>query len=108
MFARTWEDLVRIYSDLTVDPITGDQGIIIREFLDLEVVEEGVSQPFFNEWRFFFYKGQMLSNGFYWTCSEKMGQMNDAGLKFAQRVANVVKDKVPFVCIDIARLNNGE
>jgi hypothetical protein len=67
-------DIVRIYSDLSVDPIIGDQGIIIREFMDLEVVEEGVSQPFFNEWRFFFYEDQMLSNGFYWTCSEKMGQ----------------------------------
>jgi hypothetical protein len=108
MFAKDWGELVRIYSDLVIDPVIGEQGIIIRQFLDLEVVEQGVSQPFFNEWRFFFYQGQELSRGFYWVCSETKGQIDETGVKLAHKIAEMVKDYIPFVVIDIARLKNGE
>lgn len=108
MFAKTWDDLVRIYLDLSVDPLIGSQGIIIRKFLDLEIIEEGVSQPFFNEWRFFFYKGRFLSKGFYWTCSNEIGEIDQPGMEFAQMIADKVKTKTNFVVIDIAKTNSGE
>jgi hypothetical protein len=108
MFAQTWEDLIRLYSDMVIDPIIGEQGIIIRKMLDLEVIEEGVSQPFFNEWRFFFYKGIELSRGFYWVCSEAKGELDQKGIDLANRIANKVKDNVPFVVIDIAKEKSGE
>jgi hypothetical protein len=108
MFAADWESLVKIYSDLAVDPIIGEQGIIIRKFLELELVEEGISQPFFNEWRFFFFKENLLSRGFYWTCSEKIGSLDLNGIELARNISHIVKDKISFFVIDIARTISGE
>lgn len=108
MFAEKWEDLVRIYLDLSIDPMLAEQGIVIRKFLDFEIVEYGLSQPFFNEWRFFFYNGNLLSYGFYWSNSEIIGTINQEGVDFAKKIAKICCSKIPFVVIDIGRLKTGE
>jgi len=108
MKAETWEDLVRIYIELSNDPLLGQQGIVIRKFLDFEIVEEGISQPFFNEWRFFVYKGEILSYGWYWSSAEKVGTLDAAGIALVLKIAKIIRDKVPFAVIDIGKLATGE
>lgn len=107
MCAKDWNGLVDLYGRLSNDHLLGPQGLVVRKFLDLELVEEGLTNPMFNEWRFFFYEGKLLSYGYYWSCGEKMGEIDLAGLDFAQKVADIVKDRVPFVVIDIARHQDG-
>jgi hypothetical protein len=108
MYAETWEDLMEVHRELSNDALIGDQGVIIRKFEKLKVVSESIAgPPFTNEWRFFYYKGQLLSFGYYWSSSEVEGVIDSQGLGLAQKVADIVKESVPFVVIDVAQKLDG-
>lgn len=109
MFAPTYTDAARISFELMKDSLIATQGLVYRKYLPLKVLETGISgTPFSNEWRFFFYKKQLLSHGFYWTSSDKRGEMNEAGLKVAQEAAEIVSEQVDFFVVDIAEDINGK
>ena len=109
MFAPDYLAAVRISSELSKDPLIGPQGLVFRRFLPLKVLEVGISgTPFSNEWRFFFYKTNLLSHGFYWSSSEMRGEMNAAGLSLAQEAASIISERVDFFVLDIAEDVNGK
>lgn len=109
MFAETKRKAVEIACDLQADSLIGEQDIIVRQYVPLEKVDEGINGlPMSNEWRFFFYKKKMLSHGFYWVNTDKRGSMDFGGLVFAQGIANIVSEKVNFFVIDIAKTQEGK
>ena len=109
MYAADWTDAGKIHSELMQDPLIGEQGVLIRKFEKLKILEVGINgMPMANEWRFFFYRDQLLTNGFYWTISEKQGEMNNAGMEFAYRMADILKERTNFFVIDIAEKESGE
>jgi hypothetical protein len=110
MFAATKADALSVASDLLSDGQICDQGIIYRKFVPLKVFEVGINDlPFSNEWRFFFYKNNLLSSGYYWSTAEHIPEKADkACIDFAQQVASVVKDHVNFFVLDIAETLDGQ
>lgn len=116
MFAKDFNSAVRIGSELLTDSMIAEQGILVREFVPLEIFETGVTgMPMANEWRLFFYKDKRLADGFYWSILEDMSPVDAAraefeltGRPFAQQCANIISKKANFFAIDIARTKSGE
>lgn len=112
MYAESKKDVWKIVSDLNSDITISDQGIIVRKYVPLKLLEVGINgMPFTNEWRFFYYKQHRLSYGFYWDglcdCPEK-AEMTEEGLSKADEVAMICKDYTNFVVIDIAQTAQGD
>lgn len=109
MFAENRQRVVDLWIDLSNDPLVGEQGLICREFADLEIVEEGITgMPMANEWRFFFYKENILCHEFYWTVAEKRPEsIGIDGILFAQQVAKRIAPHVNFFVVDVARKKDG-
>jgi len=109
MFAKGYKRVVDVYHELMDDPMISSQGIIVRDFVPLENLEISISGlPFSNEHRFFFYKKTMLTNFFYWSNSEKVGLLDDEGMSFAKKIADIISDHVDFFVIDIAKTQAGD
>lgn len=116
MFANNFKEAVHIYSELMNDSFIGSQGVIVRAYHPLETFEIGINDiPMTNEWRLFFYKNRLLSFGYYWSMIDDLSYIEKAkadfmekGLPFAQQVANIIKEKVNFFVIDIAKTQEGD
>ena len=108
MFAPSMSDATRIYCELKNDYMLGAQDIIIRKYESLKKLGEGINgMPFVNEWRFFFYKEELLSHGFYWSIADVVGEMNSAGLLFAKKIARIIAQKTNYFVLDIAQKEDG-
>lgn len=110
MFAENREIAIDIACELRGDSMIGQQEIIFRKYEPLVTYEVGLNGlPFTNEWRFFYYKGELLSRGYYWSNADEpeLGSINEAGVKFAQEIANIAKDYVNFLVVDIAEKQSG-
>lgn len=115
MYAETWDDVTRVWGELSNDGLIGYQDIIIRKYIPLVTFEVGVNgMRFTNEWRLFFCNGKLMSYGYYW--SEMVDKVLDAevklnfiktGIPFAKKVVNKIVDKVSFIAIDIAEKEEG-
>lgn len=110
MRAKTREELKEVSMRLSDDLFIFDQGLVIREYVELEKVdEEGINGlPITNEWRFFFCYGELVDYGFYWPYSEEIPEICQEGIKFAQSQADLISDRVNFFVIDIAKKKDGE
>ena len=109
MFAENRQRAIEIACDLKTDSLIYLQDIIVRDFVKLNVLEEGIEGlPFSNEWRFFCFKDKILSYGFYWTISEKKGTIDALGVNLVETVIKRVKDKVNFFVVDIAQKADGD
>lgn len=108
--------LERLYDD----PLIADQGVVIREYIPLRQIEEGINGlPVTNEWRLFFYGETLLSAGYYWAQAEDAVAMNaaglaEAGMEVAREAASIITRKWegrghrPFVVIDVGETEEGE
>lgn len=109
MFAKDKDDAIRIMIELTKDPLIGPQGIVFRRYIPLVTYELGIKDlPFTNEWRFFFYKGEVISYAYYWSTAINIERtLSYEGLAFAKQVAAIAKEHCPFFVIDIAETTAG-
>ena len=111
MFAPTKRDALIIGCDLMNDPAIAEQGIIYRKYVPLETYEVGLNGlPFTNEWRYFFYKGNYLSHGYYWSNAEIIPCNTSVSINIdvlAHHVAQIIKNDISFVCIDVAMTVEG-
>lgn len=111
MFAPTRRDAIEIATELMQDPLLQQQGIIVREYVPLELIEEGLNgQPFVNEHRFFFANGDLVACGFYWSqCSRYIDTPPDC-IEFAKMIAKIlsIPDVPRFYVIDVAKTAAGE
>lgn len=113
MFAPDKKAAVEIYCRLMDDYMIGTQGVIIRQYVPLKKLgQDPISGvPWSNEWRFFYYKGQLVSYGYYWASAEgevcARAQMTAEGLEFAAKVAAVAAEHVDFYVLDVAEKEEG-
>ena len=110
MFAKDKRQAIEISCELRKDALSllHQQDIIFREFVKLNILEEGIhGLPFANEWRFFCYKDKILSYGFYWTISEKIGVLHQEGIDLVEEVMKRVEGKVNFFVVDVAEKEDG-
>ena len=108
MFAKDKQRALEIAHELSKDSLLHYQDIIIRDFVPLNVLEEGINGlPFSNEWRFFCYKEHILSYGFYWSISEEIGVLAQEGIDLVKKVMKRVKGKVNFFVVDVAEKEDG-
>lgn len=108
MFAPTWEDALRITTELGQDGLIGPQGLVYREFTPLRVLEVGLNDlPFANEWRFFFWGRHNLTYGFYWTATDARAAITEQGVRVAMEAAERVAEHAQFFVIDVAETADG-
>lgn len=113
MFAKDKRTAILIAHELRNDGLLCDQEIIYREYVPLKTFEVNPwnKMPWSNEWRFFFYRGKMLTHGYYWSDREEESfadvKMTQEGLDFAQKVADKVGDEADFYVLDIAEKEAG-
>lgn len=114
MVAMNCREAVDLHRELSNDPTIGPQGIIVREMLNLRILEPSVAgPPFANEWRCFFYKGRSVADGYYWSgASEGTSEIGRPafealGRPFAQWAADILKERTNFFAVDVAELADG-
>lgn len=108
MYATNKQRAIQVACDLQRDALLQNQDIIVRDYANLKILEKGVTgTPVTNEWRFFCLGSKILSEGFYWSCSEKKGKLNEAGIAVVQEVQKRVSAYTNFFVVDIAQLENG-
>lgn len=117
MFAKRKEDVTKIISILSGDSIIKNQDIVVREYVPLKRLDEGLNDlPITNEWRTFWIvigqKPIMLSKGFYWQAShpeaEAEAEWNGDAFLLAEEGAKRIAERVNFFSIDLAQKDNGE
>lgn len=109
--AKTKNDIGGIVSRLREDLFLEGQDIAIREFVPLKVLEEGISGlPMANEYRFFFFKGYLIAEGFYWSIINEMPDILPpvAAYDIAVDASEILKDKVNAYVIDVAEKVDGK
>lgn len=114
MYAPDRGTALEIMRELWHDPMIGPQGIVFRKYHPLKTFEVGVNDmPMTNEWRCFFYKGQLVDFGYYWASIDDLSIVDDSsfrnsGLKLAQDAADILKDNLYFFAVDVAEDINGK
>ena len=111
MYAKNRQDALKVASELHNDYFIGYQNLIYRKYEPLKTFEIGINDiRFTNEWRFFFYRDQEISRGYYWSTADEpeLGYINQNGIDFAQKCAKICSDFVDFFALDIAEKENGE
>jgi hypothetical protein len=110
MFAFDKKAALEIAGELANDPLIGPQGLIYRKYEPLKTLEVGLNGlPFTNEWRFFFYKGHLVTGGYYWSNAENPPTtIAQKGLGFALKMGKKAAEFANFYVIDIAEKKTGE
>jgi hypothetical protein len=111
MFAENKKRAIEIMIELNGDYLIAPQGVVFRRYEPLVTYEIGINGlRFTNEWRFFYYKGEILSYGYYWSLAEDTDKrvLDEKGLKLAKELGQIVKDYSNFFVLDIAEKENGD
>ena len=111
MFAEGKQNAILVACDLQRDALISQQDIIVREFVPLEKVDDGINGlPISNEWRFFCYKNETLSYGFYWSevTDKKRPDIDDEAFELIESVKPILSDRVNFFVVDVAKTNSGQ
>jgi hypothetical protein len=109
MHAKSKQDAIRIMIELKKDSVIGTQDIIFRRFEKLITYDHGIKGlPFTNEWRFFYFNGQLVDYGYYWSIAKKVDHtISPDGVEFANQVAKKVSEHSNFFAMDIAQREDG-
>ena len=109
MFAKDRRQAIEIATELMMDPLLQGQGIIVRRYEELELLETGLNgQPFVNEHRLFYYGCERLVHGFYWMQSEATAEIDQEGLDFADQLAFEAAKHANFFVLDVAKNAEGK
>lgn len=111
MFAATKKRALAIAKELREDTWIGDQEMIYRRYVPLRTFGYGKNGlPFTNEWRFFYFRDQRLSYGYYWSISNCVGQaeITPPAIRFADHLAGMVAQHTNFFALDIAETEDGQ
>lgn len=112
MFASDRMRASVVASKLMSDPEIGPQGVVYREYVPLKTYEYlCYGLPVTNEWRFFFYKTEILSVGYYWSNASDdviSGKMvSGECVKLAKHLATIASKYVNFFTLDLAETKDG-
>jgi len=110
MYAEGRSQLLDAIRNLHQDQMIADQGIVVREYVPLAKLGEGINGlPISKEWRCFCYKNNILATGFYWGNFQELdpGSLPKGGLDFVQKIADIISLKTNFFVIDVAEKEDG-
>jgi hypothetical protein len=113
MFAPTKRDAIRLTGLLYQDSYIGTQDIIFRKYVPLKTFETGMyGLPFGNEWRFFCYKEDIVSYGYYWSCAsdeaKQKAKLDSQAMDLVSRLMPIVSKHANFYVLDIAETETGD
>lgn len=118
MFAPTKADVPRIAQRLWDDALIADQGLVVRKYIPLKKLDEGLNgMPVTNEWRTFWVmtsEGTPLcfAQGYYWAshpeCAEKASLPESVIREVGERAARVIGQHASFFVLDLAETETGE
>lgn len=117
MFAQTRADVPKVASRLLDDSLVSDQGLVVREYVPLRKLGEGLNDlPVTNEWRTFWLATgdapKLLAKGYYWEASHpetlRLASLTQQGLDLASKAAQLISPHVNFFVLDVAETAEGE
>lgn len=121
MFAASLSDVPKVASRLWDDTLISDQGIVIREYIPLKKINEGLNGiPIANEHRTFWLTVEengikvpkLLTSGFYWAGShpelESESKLTLDGFKLAEQAAKILSEYITFFVLDVAETESGQ
>lgn len=121
MFAKDKKAAIEVHGRLMADSMLQYQKIYIRKYVPLEVLADGLQGlQITREYRFFIYKNQILSGGFYW--SSHSDDIHEAGIvvdpdEVPRSFLNAIIEKVQntelcdppnYYVIDVAKTADGD
>lgn len=111
MYAPNREALRDVMTRLWDDTFIGEQGLVVREYIPLRKLEEGINgMPVTNEWRCFFLGTELLSAGYYWSqaeCAEDMTDFPKEAEELAREAASKLASEVPAFVVDVGETEEG-
>lgn len=110
MFATDKKAAINVASELANDSLIGPQGLIYRQYVPLKTFEvDFTGLRYTNEFRFFCYKTDILSYGYYWSIAEhpELGTLDDAAFDLVSKVATIAAQHTNFFVLDIAEKESG-
>lgn len=116
MFAPNKASISGIVNRLLDDVLIADQGIVVREFVPLKVMEVGLNdQPITNEWRTFWLRTVqgpvMLAKGYYWGSYPELAslaQWDHKAEALVNEAAQRVAQEATFFVLDVAETATGD
>jgi hypothetical protein len=114
MYAATRQDLRDVLDRIHRDSRVSKDGVVIREYVPLDKVGEGINGlPLGNEWRFFVLGSEIIASGFYWAiaeCAPSMTSVPTGAKTLAQTVARRIQFHTDsaFYTVDIGRTEQGD
>jgi len=110
MYAEGRTKLLEVIKRLLDDPFISEQGLVVRDYVPLEILEYSLhGLPIAKEWRCFFYKETLLASGFYWSSHADTYDepLPEEGRLFAEQVAKIVAPHCSFFVMDVAKRQDG-
>ena len=111
MFAENRNEVPKVVSRLFDDQLILNQGVVVREYVPLKKLGEGINGlPISEEYRLFFLGKNYLAGGFYWVNYENSDKMeiSEHIVSYATKIAEIVSTNTNFFVLDIAVKENGE
>jgi len=108
MFAESKKEAVEVYSRLSTDSLIGTQDIVIREYVQLNKLADGINGlPVSEEYRFFVLNGKVIGKAFYWSehwdVLETKPNVNDVPQTFVDDIIHIASQKINFFVFDVAK-----
>jgi hypothetical protein len=116
MFAKDFDAAGEVYSRLAQDGLIGYQKIYTRQYVPLMKLADSIGGcPITKEFRFFTYRGKVLSGGFYWEAFREdildqggtIPDVSEVPEAFLKEALSRVSANAPFLVMDVAQGADG-
>ena len=113
MYAENKKQAAEVYYNLITDTLIGAQDIVIRKFIKLNKLQDGLNgMPLSEEYRFFVLNNKIIAKGFYWSNIwddlKIKPDVNSVPNYFLFSVMEKVEGKIPFYVFDVAKTNDNK
>jgi hypothetical protein len=110
MFANNIYELHGVINRCLDDALLSDQGVVVREFVPLKTFDYGINGlPVTEEYRTFWLDKNFVAGAYYWSeHPDYETPIPNDGIRFAQKIADIVSENIRFFVIDIAKTANDE
>jgi hypothetical protein len=112
MYAKDKKEAGEVYCRLAHDSMIGVQDIVVRKYVPLNKLADGLNGlPISEEYRFFVFNKKVIAKGFYWSNHwddlEVKPDVNSVPSYFISTVIEKIGDNVPFYVFDVAKTCKG-
>jgi hypothetical protein len=112
MYAENKREAGEVFYRLSQDSMIGVQDIVVRKFVPLNKLMDGLNGlPISEEYRFFVLNGKVIAKGFYWSNIwddlEIKPDVNSVPSYFISTILEKIDNKIPFYVFDVARKADG-